>query len=92
MIRLRALAGTTAQVSVCRVGGAETAATCAAGQDNDCNGLAGRADPACASLLPAPAVLRPVARPWRQVRRPPRGAAALRVTAASVLPLGIAWG
>ena len=31
-------------VSVCRRGGAETAASCAAGRDHDCNGKAGAAD------------------------------------------------
>eukprot|EP00887_Chlorella_sp_A99_P007092 scaffold2.g7092.t1 len=43
---------TQATVTVCRVGGAETAASCAGGLDWDCNGLAGAADPTCAAFLP----------------------------------------
>lgn len=61
VVRFRAVAAaagsrsSTATVSVCRRGGAETAATCAAGTDNDCNGLAGAKDPACPALLRAAA-------------------------------------
>ena len=51
VVRHKGMAGSSALVSVCRSGGAETAASCAAGVDWDCNGLAGAADPACASLL-----------------------------------------
>ncbi|EFN52442.1 hypothetical protein CHLNCDRAFT_138977 [Chlorella variabilis] len=39
-----------AQVHVCRKGGPETAATCAFNIDNDCNGLSGPEDPACALI------------------------------------------
>eukprot|EP00887_Chlorella_sp_A99_P000100 scaffold16.g100.t1 len=39
-----------AVVSVCLPAGPETAASCAAGQDNDCNGLMDKADPACAAF------------------------------------------
>ena len=53
VVRVQAVASGSATVTVCRKGGAETAATCAAGTDNDCNGLAGPADPACAKLLAA---------------------------------------
>lgn len=42
--------GSGVSVSVCRRAGAETAASCAAGADNDCNGLAGAADGACAAF------------------------------------------
>ena len=41
------VANGTALVTACRKTGAETATSCAAGRDNDCNGLAGTADPAC---------------------------------------------
>lgn len=41
-------------MSVCRPGGPETAITCLNNQDNDCNGLAGYADPACSAFLPSP--------------------------------------
>ncbi len=51
VVRFRSMeASGAAVVSVCRRGGAETAASCAAGTDNDCNGLAGARDPVCAKL------------------------------------------
>ena len=50
VVRLKALTSSSATVTVCRKGGAESVATCAAGVDNDCNGLAGARDPACARL------------------------------------------
>lgn len=40
-----------AVLRVCRRGGPETLLTCQRGLDNDCNGLAGAADPACLRLL-----------------------------------------
>ena len=46
-----------AKVTVCRktASGHETAATCTAGLDGDCDGLVGAADPACLPwLAPAP--------------------------------------
>lgn len=39
----------SATVTVCRPAGAETAASCNAGLDYDCNGLVGAQDPACAN-------------------------------------------
>ena len=51
VVRVSSMGGGFARLTVCRKGGAETAATCAAGTDNDCNGLVGAADPACAGLL-----------------------------------------
>ena len=52
VVRLSSVSGGFAHLTVCRKGGAETAATCAAGTDNDCNGLVGAADPACAAFQP----------------------------------------
>ena len=40
-----------ATVSVCRPAGPETAASCAAGRDNDCNGMAGVGDTACRRFM-----------------------------------------
>lgn len=40
-----------AVLRLCRKGGPETLTTCQRGVDNDCNGLAGAADPACLRLL-----------------------------------------
>lgn len=71
VVRMRGVEGAAALVTVCRKGGAETPATCAAGQDNDCNGLAGKADPACQPMLKgnnSPQQVRP---PRKVVRRPP---------------------
>ena len=51
VVRLVAAQRGGAQLTVCRRGGAETLASCQAGQDLDCNGLAGDRDPACARLL-----------------------------------------
>lgn len=61
--------GAVAVVTVCRKGGAETPASCKAGRDNDCNGLAGAADPACKTALAGS--LPPLKPPRRRVRRPP---------------------
>ncbi|KAL4857219.1 hypothetical protein ACK3TF_002516 [Chlorella vulgaris] len=66
VVRLHGLTSTAATVSVCRKGGAETADSCAAGVDKDCNGLAGDKDPACfkfASLLDKPSPPKPKPRP-----------------------------
>jgi hypothetical protein len=49
--RAASTASGVAVVSVCRRGGVETATTCIAGIDNDCNGKAGAADPACDAFL-----------------------------------------
>ena len=49
--RLPSTSAGVAVVSVCRRGGLETAASCTADTDNDCNGLAGADDPACAAFL-----------------------------------------
>lgn len=46
----RGVDGTAAVVSVCRIGGPESPASCTAGIDFDCNGLAGPDDPACAAF------------------------------------------
>ena len=51
VLRVKSVSRGSAVVSVCRKGGTETVATCVAGVDNNCNGLAGPADPACAVLL-----------------------------------------
>ena len=45
--------GGTAVLTVCRKDGEETAVSCAAGRDNDCNGLAGASDPKCLQFLTA---------------------------------------
>lgn len=64
--------GTAADVSVCRSAGKETAASCAAGIDADCNGLAGWTnEPACKNLPKVSAVARRPERPAAQ-RRPAR--------------------
>ncbi len=60
--------GTVAVLTVCRKGGAETPASCTAGQDNDCNGLAGAADPACRPMLVGKPLQ--VQAPRKVVRRP----------------------
>ncbi|KAL4425743.1 hypothetical protein ABPG75_009759 [Micractinium tetrahymenae] len=51
----------TATVVVCRKapGGLETAATCQAGKDGDCDGLAGAADPDCSAFASRPPSPRP---------------------------------
>ena len=51
VVRVTRTGKSSAAVTVCRRGGAETAASCKAGLDNDCYGLAGAKDPACAKLL-----------------------------------------
>ena len=51
VVRLVGAGPSAAAITVCRKGGAETVASCAAGRDNDCNGLVGAGDPACAALL-----------------------------------------
>jgi hypothetical protein len=53
VVRVTSISTSTssAAVTVCRKGGAETSASCQAGLDNDCNGLVGAKDPACAKLL-----------------------------------------
>lgn len=56
VVRLAGVGAGRATVTVCRKGGAETAATCAAGVDFDCNGLAGAKDPACAKFATKAAV------------------------------------
>ncbi len=71
VVRVKSVGATGATLTVCRKAGAETAASCAAGLDNDCNGLVGTADPACPK--PLAQSIRPV--PRRQVARPPRGLA-----------------
>ena len=49
--RLNSTSAGVAVISVCRRGGLETATSCAAETDNDCNGLAGADDLACAAFL-----------------------------------------
>ncbi|KAL4452150.1 hypothetical protein ABPG75_007812 [Micractinium tetrahymenae] len=51
VVRVKAAFPGSATVTICRKAGAETLASCRAGTDNDCNGLAGSADPVCARLL-----------------------------------------
>ncbi|PSC74160.1 hypothetical protein C2E20_2632 [Micractinium conductrix] len=51
VVRLKAAGGTAASVTLCRKAGKETLASCLAGLDNDCNGLVGAKDPACAALV-----------------------------------------
>ena len=51
VVRVTSIVSGTANVTVCRRGGAETAASCQAGLDNDCNGVVGARDPACSRLL-----------------------------------------
>jgi hypothetical protein len=51
VVRVTSISKGSAAITVCRKGGAETLATCQAGLDNDCNGLVGAKDPACAKLL-----------------------------------------
>jgi hypothetical protein len=83
VLRLQTKSSGAAAVTVCRRGGAETLATCQAGQDNDCNGLAGAEDPACAKLLAAGA--RPPS-PAKLVRRPRRPAPAQGVASGRAPP------
>jgi hypothetical protein len=71
VLRVTALRGDAAAVTVCRKAGAETAASCAAGVDADCNGLAGARDPACAALRIA--ALGEGRRGGGRVRRPRKG-------------------
>ncbi|KAL4440189.1 hypothetical protein ABPG75_003190 [Micractinium tetrahymenae] len=60
VVRVKALGPQAASVTVCRRGGMrETAASCANGQDWDCNGLAGPADSACAKLRPLMTTAKP---------------------------------
>ncbi|KAL4858282.1 Autolysin [Chlorella vulgaris] len=64
-------ATSSAVVTVCRKV-AESAASCAAGRDNNCNGKVGVADPACVKLMPwAPKAPKPRPPPPRARRRPP---------------------
>ena len=51
VVRLKAAFPGSATVTICRKAGAETLASCRAGADNDCNGLAGTADPVCVRLM-----------------------------------------
>lgn len=51
VVRHQGTDGGLALVSVCRSGGTETMTSCTTGVDNDCNGLAGVDDPACASMM-----------------------------------------
>ncbi|GAB4814055.1 hypothetical protein N2152v2_001101 [Parachlorella kessleri] len=44
-------AGAAVKVSICRYGGPETLSSCCYGRDNDCNGLGGQSDPACAPFM-----------------------------------------
>lgn len=71
VVRVKSFSAAGATVTVCRKAGAETAASCAAGLDNDCNGLVGAADPACPK--PLAQSIRPI--PRRVVARPARGLA-----------------
>ncbi|KAL4421234.1 hypothetical protein ABPG75_010525 [Micractinium tetrahymenae] len=50
VVRLKSINRTAAVVTLCRKAGPETPASCRAGLDNDCNGLAGDKDPACLKL------------------------------------------
>jgi hypothetical protein len=68
VVRHLGSSGGSAAISVCRIGGAETAASCAALRDNDCNGLVGNADPTCAFLAAAKARLVAAA---NRIRRKP---------------------
>ncbi|GAB4814591.1 hypothetical protein N2152v2_001637 [Parachlorella kessleri] len=43
--------GAGVRVSVCRSGGSESLESCCYGRDNDCNGVGGQDDPACAPFL-----------------------------------------
>lgn len=70
VVRMRGTEAGNAIVSVCRQAGAETPASCAAGLDFDCNGLAGPADPVCSTLLAGQ--VRAIEPPRRAVRRPQR--------------------
>ena len=75
VVRVRSISNDTgsaaaAVVSVCRRAGPETVASCLAGSDNDCNGLAGRDDPSRSRLLP-PAPVAVGAVPRKHVRRVP---------------------
>ena len=62
-----------ATVRVCRTAAssAETATTCEAGADGDCNGLAGGDDPACAAFLASPPPPSPSPPPPADVPSPP---------------------
>ena len=44
-------AGEGVRISICRYGGPEDLNSCCYGRDNDCNGLGGKEDPACAPMM-----------------------------------------
>ena len=54
VVRLRNVSRSAAAVTLCRKAGPETLASCRAGVDNDCNGLAGDKDSACLKLIRRP--------------------------------------
>ncbi|KAL4427875.1 hypothetical protein ABPG75_001964 [Micractinium tetrahymenae] len=64
-------ADTSAHVSVCRVAGPETLASCRAGMDADCNGLAADQDPACRKLFRKFVFMVPTAGGKKRPTRPP---------------------
>jgi hypothetical protein len=51
VVRVLSSGPSGATVSICRRGGVETAASCAAGRDNDCNGKAGIEDSGCRNFI-----------------------------------------
>lgn len=80
VVRFVSLANGGANVMICRKASPakETLASCKAGQDYDCNGKVGFADPACKALLtaaglapPPPSRPPPAPRPPPPLRRPP---------------------
>lgn len=73
MVRTQALAAGYADVVICRLGPAarEDAASCAAGLDNNCDGLVGSDDPQCQPFMKAGGVAAAAHRRGT-VMRPPR--------------------
>ncbi|KAL4439956.1 hypothetical protein ABPG75_002957 [Micractinium tetrahymenae] len=77
-VRVASLGSSGAAVSICRQGGAaETAASCQAGVDWDCDGLVGAASPSCSAFLGSSAAVQPPpcsppVKPPPPARPPPR--------------------
>ncbi|KAL4440139.1 hypothetical protein ABPG75_003140 [Micractinium tetrahymenae] len=80
VVRLASAFRGSATVTVCRKAGNETAASCTAGLDADCNGLAGAQEPACTRFLQAGRQQppQPIRRQPRKVAAPPTASGMLR--------------
>lgn len=82
VVRVKGVAAGYANITICRLGGAETASSCANGLDMNCDELVGQKDPTCkAFLLSGSNRLLPQT---KLIRRPPRGATLRAATPALV--------